>query len=116
MAARGTDRDPLGCEMVLVGLAVVVGEDRVDRVPLDDLVDESDRVPIMCAATDRELAEQTVPLPAFCARESLAGLGPDALDVLPMEVPVGARGEGDRIDVVALRLLLHQGPETAELD
>src|SRR5437660_1739694 len=55
VSAGGGRRDPLGRDVVLVSLAVVVGDDRVDRVGPDQIVDESDRSPVLDETPDREL-------------------------------------------------------------
>src|SRR6184192_4713259 len=108
-------RDALRRDVVLMGLSVMVGQDRVDRVGLDQVVHEPDRRPVLGEASDRELAEEVVALPASRA-QGVPGLRPDRLDLLPAKGSVGPRRKGYRIDVVAGLLFLEEGAETLELD
>src|SRR5207302_1797317 len=80
----GGRRDPLGRDVVLVSLAVVVGDDRVDRVGPDQIVDESDGSPVLDETADRELPEEVLSLPAPRTK-GLSGFRPHGLDLVPPE-------------------------------
>ena len=105
MTPRGTNRDALRRKMILVSLAMVMAEDGVNRIFSNEVVDETDGIPVVEEPPDRELAEEVVPFSLARAKQ-VARRCPDLLDVLPSMRPVRSRGEGHGVNVVALPLLL----------